>query len=61
MKMLTYCHICCAFYFHPSLISERIANFCGFEKPLDFPAAFFISPGLPYSFFWKVAAPAVNI
>ncbi|MDP2690121.1 MAG: hypothetical protein Q8P48_08430, partial [Deltaproteobacteria bacterium] len=27
IKMLTYYNICCAFYFHPSLTSEKITNF----------------------------------
>src|SRR3972149_488724 len=34
IKMLTYCHICCAFYFHPSLISEKIPNFFRGSHPL---------------------------
>ncbi|MDO8426166.1 MAG: hypothetical protein Q7T24_01475, partial [Deltaproteobacteria bacterium] len=27
IKMPTYSHICCAFYFYPSLTSEKIPNF----------------------------------
>jgi hypothetical protein len=27
IKMLTYSHICSAFYFHPASTSEKIANF----------------------------------
>jgi hypothetical protein len=27
IKMLTYSHICCAFYSRPSLTSEKISNF----------------------------------
>jgi hypothetical protein len=32
IKMLTYCHIRFAFYFRPSLTSEKIANFWSYQK-----------------------------
>src|SRR3989304_3798270 len=42
--MLTYFHICCAIYFHPSLTSEKIADF--FRGSLIFQNGFSVRIGL---------------
>jgi hypothetical protein len=52
------------FYFHVSLDLGKNSYFLvGFmlKSRWIFRRLFFISTGVQYSFFWKVAAPAVNI